>query len=246
MIISSAFFFLLGIISGSFLNCCLYRLAEKVPLWGRSFCPHCRKKLFNRDLVPLFSYVWLKGKCRFCQKPIGSQSFFIELATGLLFILFFIKYGAIGWFLARDLFFVLILMFILVFDWRHYIILDQVIWPALVFIFIFNICLGNNWQDLIIAGLIGAGFFFLQHLVSGGKWIGWGDIKLGLLLGIMLGLKYLILAILLAYIIGGMIAMILLLTKMNKIGDLLPMGSFLAGAAIIVSLWGDKILSWYF
>ncbi len=225
------------------MNCCLYRVVRKVPLWGRSFCPQCRKQILNLDLVPLLSYLWLKGKCRFCKKPIGWQYFGIELVTGLLFVLFFIKYGAVSWFLVRDLFFISILLFILIFDWRHYLILDKVIWPALVFSFIFNVCLGRPWQELILAGLIGAGFFFLQHLVSGGKWIGQGDINLGLLLGVMLGWQFTLLTLALAYIIGGVIATILLLTKRKKIGDILPMGSFLAGAAIFVLLWGNLILA---
>ena len=91
--------------------------------------------------------------------------------------------------------------------------------------------------------LVGGGFFYLQHLVSGGKWIGFGDVKLGLLLGVMLGLGDIILTILVAYVIGGLIAGILLLSAKKKFGDLLPMGSFLAGAAIIVILWGDLILN---
>lgn len=239
MIIRAFIFFLLGTIFGSFLNCCLYRLAQKIPLWGRSFCPFCRKQLYVRDLIPIFSYLWLQGKCRFCKKLIGWQSFNIELVTGFIFVLFFIKYGVSSWLLVRDLFLILILMFILIFDWRHYVILDKVVWPALGMSCLLNICLGKNWLELIFAGLIGGGFFLLQYLLSGGKWIGLGDVKLGILLGAMLGWQFTILTIILAYLIGGVTAIALLLSKRKKIGDVLPLGSFLAGAGIIVLLAAD-------
>lgn len=237
--------FLLGIIAGSFLNCCLFRLAKKVPLWGRSFCPQCRKKLWNRDLVPLFSFLRLKGKCRFCKKPIGKSYFFIELVTGTLFALVFIKYGAFSWFLVRDLFFVFTLIFILIFDWRHYLILDKIIWPAFFISLIVNLVLGIGYWGLLMGLIIGAGFFGVQYLLSAQKWVGLGDVKLGALLGVMLGWQFTLLTLALAYLIGGFLATILLLTKKKKIGDILPMGSFLAAAAIIVIIWGDLILTYF-
>ncbi|MCX6744744.1 MAG: prepilin peptidase [Candidatus Parcubacteria bacterium] len=92
-------------------------------------------------------------------------------------------------------------------------------------------------------GIIGAGFFGAQYLLSAQKWVGLGDVKLGALLGVMLGWQFTVLTLALAYIIGGIIATILLLTKQKKIGDMLPMGSFLAGAAIVVLLVGNLILS---
>jgi len=234
---------IIGLVAGSFLNVAIYRLANNLPLWQRSICPHCRQKLLNRDLIPILSFFILRGKCRFCKNFIDWQYPLVEIITPVLFLLAYLNYGVINWELISDLLYISLAIFFLVFDFKYLSIPDVAIWPALVIALIFNYFFGFYWLGLVSGMLLGGGFFYLQHLISGGKWIGFGDVKLGLLLGAMLGLGDLILTILTAYIIGGFIAGILLLTGKKKFGDLLPMGSFLAGAAIIVILWGDLILN---
>ena len=236
------FIFIIGLVLGSFLNSLVYRLAKNLPLWERSICPHCQKQLLSKDLIPLVSFFILKGKCRFCQELISWQYPLVEFLTAALFVLAYFNYGVINWYLLSDLLYIFILLFILLFDLKYYLILDQIVWPALVIAFIFNLILGYYWLGLLAAAVLGGGFFFLQYLLSRGKWVGFGDVKLGLLLGVMLGLKFLLLALFLAYVIGGIIAVILLISGRKKFGDLLPMGSFLAGAGIIALLWGDLLL----
>ena len=233
----------IGLVIGSFLNAMVYRLANKLPLWQRSICPHCRQKLLNRDLIPVLSFVLLRGKCRFCKSFIGWQYLLVEVLTPILFFLAYWNYGAINLDLISDLLYISLAIFFLIFDFKYLTIPDVVIWPALIIALILNYILGFYWLGLLLGMLLGCGFFYLQHLVSGGKWIGWGDVKLGLLLGAMLGLGDLILTLLVAYVIGGLVAVILLIAGRKKFGDLLPMGSFLAGAAIIVIIWGDLILN---
>jgi len=246
MMIEILLFFVLGLILGSFLNSWLYRSQKNLSLWERSVCPNCKKKLLARDLIPLISFIFLKAKCRFCKEKISWQYFLVELMTGVLFVLVFWHYQTINLFLGRDLFFVLILIFIFVYDLKFYLILDQVIYPVLVIALLVNLFLGINIYNLIFGSLLGAGFFLIQYLISSGKWVGWGDVKLGLLLGVMLGWQLLLVTLVLAYIVGGLIAGILVLSKKKKMTDVLPMGTFLTAAAIIALLWGDKILSWYF
>lgn len=237
-----ALIIIIGLVFGSFLNALIYRLANNLSLWQRSICPHCQQKLLNRDLIPLLSFILLKGRCRFCRKLISWQYFIVEFGTALLFALAYLNYGAIHLFLISDWLYIFILLFIFIFDLKYYTILDNITWPAVIISFILNIILGYYWPGLLVAGLIGGGFFYLQHLASRGKWIGWGDVKLGMLLGIMLGLGDLIMTLFVAYIVGGIIAIILLLARRKKIGDMLPMGTFLSGAAIIVIIWGTDIL----
>jgi leader peptidase (prepilin peptidase) / N-methyltransferase len=232
----------LGLTFGSFLNALVYRLANQLPLWQRSMCPHCRQKLLNRDLIPLISFILLKGRCRFCRAFIGWDYFIVEFVTAFLFLLAYLNYGFISLMLVSAWFYILVFLFIFIFDLKYYTILDVIIWPVLIISFILNVILGYYWLDLVLAALVGGGFFYLQHLASKGKWIGWGDVKLGLLLGVILGLEYLILTLLISYFVGGLIAIYLLISKKKKFGDILPMGSFLAGAGMIVLLWGDLIL----
>jgi len=246
MILDIFLFFLLGLIFGSFINSLVYRLYHNLTLWGRSFCQNCRKTLAFFDLIPFLSFILLKGKCRYCQKQISWQYPLVELITGLLFALVWLKNQTVDLFLFRDLFFILVLIFLFVFDLKYYLILDKIVWPALLVAFIFNLILDIGIWSLVIGVAIGSGFFLLQYLVSSGKWVGLGDAKLGALIGVMFGWKLTLLALVIAYLIGGLTAIILLISKQKKFGDVLPMGTFLACAATIVLLWGDKILSWYF
>jgi len=244
MIIQTIIIFLLGLVFGSFINSLIYRLYFKIPLWDRSFCLNCQKKLLARDLVPLLSFILLKGKCRFCKQKIKRQYFWVELITGILFVLVFWHYQVINLLLIRDLIFVLILLFILIFDWQYYLILDKIIWPCLIFCIFINLFIGFNWVNLFLGSLFGAGFFILQYLMSNGKWLGLGDVKLGVLLGFMLGLNQIILVLIIAYITGGLVAFVLLILKRKNFGDVLPLGSFLAAAGIIVLLIGEKVLNY--
>lgn len=246
MILYALLFFILGLIFGSFLNSLVYRLYFNLSLWGRSFCPECKRILKYADLIPFLSFIFLGAKCRNCKKKISWQYPLVELLTGILFAIVYLGHASIYLVLFRNLFFVLVLIFIFVFDLKYYLILDKIIWPALIVGLIINIFIGLNWIDLALGICLGTGFFLLQHLLSQGQWIGNGDVKLGALLGAMFGWQLTLLTIILAYFIGGLVGIILLASGKKKFGDVLPMGAFLAAAAIVVLLYGDMILKWYF
>lgn len=249
--------FIFGILFGSFLNCFIYRLEEGKSIWrGRSHCTQCKHQLGFLDLFPILSFVCLKGRCKYCKKKISFQYPLVEFATGFLFVLVFIKYfGTIFAFqslgvaayllLFRDFFFISSLIIIFVYDLKHSIIPDKITLPAIAVAFIFNILLGFPFTDLALSAIIGGGFFFLQFFLSKGKWIGAGDIRLGVLIGIMLSWPFVLAALIVSYIIGGVVSLVLLTQKKWTLKSKVPLGPFLVIGTVLTLLYGQRIIEWY-
>lgn len=260
------FIFLFGLIIGSFLNCLIWRLHTGESMMDRSHCPKCKKQIAWYDNIPVMSFLILGGKCRHCAKKISWQYPIVELATGLLFLLgwqveaanFGFNLSKIGlqfnganasiFFLTilRDWFLIAVMLIIFIYDLRWYLILDIVSLPACLIVFILNILLGFSWQSLVISGIIGGSFFLIQFLVSKGKWIGGGDIRLGLLMGLALGWPGVAVAIMIAYFTGSIVGLGLIAGGKKKWGSEVPLGVFLSFASIVALFWGDKIINWYF
>lgn len=254
------FVFILGLFFGSFINVVIFRLHRKESfVKGFSKCLFCQHRLYTKDLVPLFSFLWLKGKCRYCQHKFSQQYFWVELFTALAFTTIWWQIfpttdmaiwldqatwlnsvQLIGWWLLAAW-----LIVIFVYDLKYYLILDKVSLPAIVFALILNIILGHTWWNLLLAALVAGGFFLLQFLVSKGKWIGGGDIRLGFLMGVILGWPQVITALFLAYLIGSIVGVFLLVNKKKGWGDKLPFGTFLSLATVIVLLYGEQLVNWY-
>jgi len=262
------FVLILGLIIGSFLNCLIWRLHSEESIMGRSYCPKCRKQIAWYDNIPVFSFLFLGGKCRHCRGRISIQYPLVELITGILFALAFLlnqKSGIMNYDvsslipnslflirLTRDWFIISVMIIIFIIDLRWYLILDKVTIPAGIVVFIINIALGMSsqggfpsWINLLISGIIGGSFFLIQFIVSRGKWIGGGDIRLGALMGLALGWPMLILAIFLAYLIGSVVGIGLILGGKKKWGSMVPLGVFLSTSSVITLFWGNEILSWY-
>jgi prepilin signal peptidase PulO-like enzyme (type II secretory pathway) len=206
------------------------------------------------------SFILLRGKCRHCKKPISTQYPAVELITGILFVLAFYfscelrvaSYDAVVYDplfiiqLLRDFFLISVMVIIFIYDLRWYQILDIITLPACLVVFILNLFLGFNLWNLLISGIIGSSFFLVQFLVSNGRWIGGGDIRLGLLMGLALGWPAVILAIIISYFIGSIVGIGLVLAGKKKWGSELPLGVFLALGVIISLFWQEPILNWYF
>lgn len=251
--------FILGLIIGSFLNAIIYRLASGESfLWGRSHCRSCNKELQAYDLVPLFSFLYLGGKCRYCKDKISWQYPIIEFITAIIFVLLAlsIQYEVFSIQYLFQLIFVCFLIVIAVFDLKHYLILDKVVFPAFILSVLANIFydFSNHLSFFSIqsytarglfASLVIAGFFLIQYLISKGKWIGFGDVKLGLFLGSLAGWPQVILLMLLAYFSGAIVGLFLIALGKKNMGSKLPFGLFLSISAIIVILAGSPIMSWY-
>ncbi len=241
-----------GLIIGSLLNAIIYRLksGDKI-VFSRSKCVHCHKKLSAWDLIPIFSFIFLKGKCRYCHKAISWQYPLVELATAVIFVLGYFKYLYPNHPIAQSpnyltfLVFSCFLIIIFVYDLKHNLILDKVSLPALIIAFIANFLFGFTIWNLALAGIIVAGFFLFQFVISNGKWIGGGDIRLGLVMGAMLGWPNVLAALLLAYIIGAAVGLILIGFKKKQLNSHLPFGTFLTLATLIILLFGEEIVEWY-
>ncbi|OGE80636.1 MAG: hypothetical protein A2660_00815 [Candidatus Doudnabacteria bacterium RIFCSPHIGHO2_01_FULL_45_18] len=252
--------FVLGLVVGSFLNVVVYRLhsGESV-VFKRSHCPKCGHELAVLDLIPVVSFIWLNRSCRYCQTKISWQYPLIELTTAILFVLLaqnfqFSIFNFQFWYLLTVICFLIV---IAVFDYKHYLILDKVIFPALALVTVWNIFLDlTTHYSLLtthshfVSGLEGAllvsGFFGLQYFVSRGRWIGFGDVKFGLLLGSLFGFKLSLIFLLVSYAIGGAFGLILIVFGGKKLGSKLPFGVFLSASAIIMMLYGLKLTNWYF
>ncbi len=254
-------------IIGSFINCVVYRLKAGISfVKGRSFCPHCRHQLAWYDNLPVISFIFLRGRCRYCRQKISWQYPIVELLTAGLFILtVYAQWGTniiladVNWAevleLVRNLLFTVILEIIFIYDFKYYLILDKVSLPAIVVTMLINFGLyflaagpdkmGVFVFNYALAALVAGGFFAAQFIVSGGRWIGGGDIRLGFLMGLMLGWPWVLAALMIAYISGSIFGLVLVAGGRKKINSQIPFGTFLSLATWIVLLWGPQIVSWY-
>lgn len=230
---------------GSFLNVVVLRTKKKESfLIKRSHCARCGHVLGFWDLVPLFSFIFQKGRCGYCYKKISAQYFLMELATGAVFLFIYLfspNYCAIIFNVIISCFLIIIFLY----DLKYYLILNKFTMPAMVVALLGNILLGREWWDLLLGALIAGGFFFLQYVVSKGKWIGGGDIRLGILMGLILGWQGALLALFIAYFIGAVAGMALIIAKRKKFKDAMPFGTFLCAATFAVMLVGRYVLDWY-
>jgi len=240
-------FFLLGLFVGSFLNVVIYRFKiKKSILTPRSFCPACHHNLAWYDLVPVLSFVLLFGKCRYCRKKISWQYPLVELSSGILFTFFYLKAGDLNSALLFNLFFVSIFVVVFVYDLKHYLILDKVIVVGATVAVIASIFLGKpDFPRAILGSLSAGGFFALLVLISRGRWMGGGDVKLGFLIGLIIGWPSVLVALFLAFLSGSIVGILLIAFKKKTLKSAVPFGTFLAVATIVVMLLGDRILDWY-
>lgn len=238
--------FIFGLIIGSFINCIVYRFyVGESFIKGRSYCPNCKHQLGFWDLIPIFSFLILKGKCRYCHKKISWQYPLVEIITAITFCLvYFLSVPGII-ILARNLFFSAVLIIIFIFDFKYLLVADKIVVPSIFISFLLNLIVKMSWQNLLLGAIIGSSFFLIQYLISKGEWIGSGDIYIGALMGVMLGFKNVILALILAYIIGSIVALLLVAFKKEGWKSKIPLGPFLAIGTIISLFFGEKILQWY-
>lgn len=261
-IIFSAIF---GLAIGSFVNAWLWRFhANESVVKGRSHCPNCRSVIAWQDLIPLISYLLLKGRCRACSKRISVQYPLVELACAILFGLSALDVvgGAtyLSWLhiatLARNDISIVILLFLFIYDLRYGLLPDQVTLPALGGFAIVNsliffpaecsytlsCMIQKGIGTTVFALLIGGGFFLLQYLVSRGRWVGGGDIRLGALIGAMVGFPHILVALFLAYMAGSLVALPLLLLGRVRFGMGIPFGPFLCTGAFLTLFWGHELI----
>lgn len=239
-------YFLFGISIGSFLNVCIWRIPQKLPIANdRSICPHCKKQLKEKDLIPILSWILLKGKCRYCGAPISMRYPLIEISTGILYAFSF-HYFSLTLDSALFCLFASLLIVGAGIDYDHTYIPDS-IHIYLIAIAILAQFFGNRVSLInALAGgfIVGAIMLLIAYFTHGG--IGGGDIKLLTATGFYLGLSKNIFAFFLAYLFAFLWCILPLLRKKLNRKTEIPMIPFFAIALIVTALWGDRLLHWYF
>ncbi|HMH51883.1 MAG TPA: prepilin peptidase [Candidatus Acidoferrum sp.] len=235
----------IGAIIGSFLNVVIVRVPRHESLvTPRSRCPACGTELCWFDNIPVLSFLALRGSCRACGAAISWRYPTIEGLTALLFAAAAWRSTSIADLLVAWLF-LAALVAIAGIDLEHQIIPDRITLPGIVVGFLTSF-LGTraSWLDSLL-GILAIGGILLAVIIVSGGGMGGGDVKLGAMMGAFLGYKLALLALFLAVISGGCVALALLFTGIRRRKDPIPFGPFLAMSAAIALLWGETILTWY-
>ena len=236
---------LLGLIVGSFLNVCIDRLPAKKSLaYPPSHCDACQHPLQILDLIPVVSYLWLRGKCRYCGAKIPQRILWVELSTGILFAFLFWRYE-LTWEFPLIAFYSCILLVLAFIDLQHKLILNVIVYPAAVIAFIVGFFIPDfDVYKGVLGGAIGFAILMLPALISR-RGMGWGDVKMAGLIGLMTGYPRVIAGLFLGILSGGLIAITLLIFRKKSRKDAIPFGPFLALGAFIALIYGQEIIDWY-
>lgn len=245
---------LFGLMFGSAINAIVWRLkVGRSWVHGRSVCPECDHKLAAKDLVPVFSWLYLRGKCRYCSAPIKDHPV-VEIITAAAFALSAYVLNPTGWIGAVALAFwlvILVLLIILaVYDAKWLILPDKIVTP-LIIVALINASViailthhSRVLEGALAAALIGGGFFYAIVLFSKGK-MGGGDIKLAFAMGLILGLKGLAVALLFAFNSAAILGMAAILMHKRTAKDPIPFGPYLVGGTILSFLYAQALVNWY-
>ena len=238
-----------GLIIGSFLNVCIYRLPRSQSLiTPQSHCTACGHHLKWFENVPVIGYTLLGGRCRMCGESISAIYPLVEVITSALFLL---SYWQIGWqpLLLSRLIFMGAMVVLFVIDWQHRILPNEITLPGAVVGIVFSMFLPPVWFDSVV-GVVGGWTLLLlirrvYYLVRGEEGLGVGDVKMLAMIGAFLGFDLMLLTLFLASFIGSLVGISLMITKKGDIRDALPFGTFLAVGGVTSGLIGESVLGWY-
>lgn len=261
----------LGLCVGSFVNAYVWRVYKqetrpkkrsKSPkkysvLHGRSMCPACEHQLHAKDLVPVLSWLTLRGKCRYCQQPISPQYPLVELLTALLFVASYLAWPMVlagehwvyfGLWLAS----VVVMMALAVYDLKWMLLPNRMV-TVLAVLAALYVGVMAIWQGSLDplwsaawGALVGGGLFYVLFQISNGRWIGGGDVKLGAVLGVLIGGPMnAILMLFVASLVGTLVALPLLIMGKAHRTSKLPFGPYLLLAAFLIGLYGPRLVDWY-
>lgn len=286
--------YILGICLGSLTKVLADRSLTKKTFWGRSYCDACKKQLAWYDLFPVFSWVFLKGKCRYCKKKLSTGYPLVELLMGLLVALIFDKFVPVNFLelglqdqvlAALSVIYysavLIILVAVFITDFKTGYIPDRItypaIWATLGFLLVLTAIkvyflyeslkssqIGKYllpphsnyfymhaldlaqplFYGALMALVLGL-FFYILIVITKGKGMGGGDLKLGVFLGLVFGFPYAIVVLMLSFLLGSLFGIGLILTGKKKFGQTIPFGPFLSLAGIITIFWGNLIIGWY-
>lgn len=284
----TVFGFFLGTILGSFVKVLADRSLTKKSFLGRSYCPKCKSKLHWYDLLPIISYIYLGGKCRYCGDRIEVEYLVVEVGMGVLIAYLFYQ-QVTGNFqftiflldLIFKIFFISTLFVLFITDFKKMFIPDRIVVPAIVISFIYLVAItiykvgylyfylsqtrlgqlllpphSDYFQNHALqaaqpflggtaSALVIGGFFYLLIIITKGKGMGGGDVKLGAFIGLGLGFPKSLVALMLSFISGAVFSLILIFLGKRHFGQVIPFGPFLVLGSLIALFWGQRIIDWY-
>lgn len=234
-----------GLCLGSFLFVLVSRFDTLNSVWhGRSQCPHCQHKLRWCELIPVLSWLWLRRRCAYCRQPISWRYPAVEISTALIFLGLYGHFGlTIDFLVAATVCLFLIPIFLA--DLFFSVIPDWLIISGVVTIGLVQAWAGLSLVGMLAGGLVGGIFFAWQYVLSRGRWIGAGDIGVGVLMGVALGVQRTLVALFLAYVDGAVVAFFLILTGRKNSHSPVPLATFLAVATVVSLVWGFQLAAWY-
>lgn len=237
-------FCFLGLAVGSFLNLCVDRLPEgRSIISPPSHCEACGRRLGAVDLIPVLSYIWLRGRCRYCGAAIPARSLAIELGTGFAFVLLWIRYDD-AWQLSLATAYVALLLVILFIDLEYHRIPNRLVYPgAALAILAVPFAPHHHPVAMLAGGLVGFGLLFVIAFAYPGG-MGMGDVKLAGFIGLAVGFPEVLLTLFLAFVAGGAVAATLLVRHLKGRRDPVAFGPFLAVAGVVSLLYGQILLDW--
>jgi leader peptidase (prepilin peptidase) / N-methyltransferase len=244
--ILTLYVFIVGLIFGSFFNVCIYRIpAGKSVVYPPSSCGYCNTRLKALDMIPVLSYLLLGGKCRYCRQSFSTRYAIVELMTGIIYASLFIIYGftfVFAKYIVLSSF--LIVIGLIDFDTTDVYFTTTIsgIMAGIVFA-VTSYFLGNGFIQYFWGALLGGGVITAIILLTRG--MGWGDVEICLMCGVFLGLQLTVVTLFFSFIFGGIIGVLLIITKKKSRKDYIPFGPNIALGAIVAMLYGEKIIAWY-
>jgi len=238
-----------GLIVGSFLNVCIYRLPRRESLnWPSSHCTACNRPLAWYENVPIVSWLALRGRCRTCGAAVSVMYPLVELVTAVVFVGSVLVYGVTLLMVVRMVFAcALIVLFAI--DLRHRILPNVITLPGIVAGFAASLFLPPGWVSSLIGLLAGGGVLFaiaeVYYRTRGREGLGMGDVKMLAMIGAFLGWPHMLLSLIIASLSGSVIGVALIVSGRGGMQAALPFGTFLALGALVAAVAGDAMLAWY-
>lgn len=238
-----------GLVVGSFLNVCIYRLPlDQSIMWPASRCTTCGRSLSWYENVPVLSYLALRAHCRGCGQHISAMYPIVELTTAGVFVLLYWHFGLTP-LLAVRLLFACAMIVLFVIDLQHQILPNEITLPGIVVGLAASVVLEPGWRDALIGAVAGGGFLWLlawsYERLRHQEGLGFGDVKMLAMIGAFLGWKLMLLTLVFASFAGSLVALALMVARRADWQSRLPLGTFLALAAVPASVFGQDIVNWY-
>ena len=247
--LEAAYVTLLGLMLGSFMNVCIYRLPRGLsPVRPRSACPNCGHMLAWYENVPVVSYLVLRGRCRKCRVAISPMYPIIEAITGAVFLAGYLWYGPSALLIVR-LAFAWAMIALFVIDYQHQILPNVITIPGIVIGILSNILAGPGWIASIIGAAVGAGSLYaiaeIYYRVRHEEGLGMGDVKMLGMIGAFLGWKLVLLTLVISSFLGSIVGVFVLVSRKESLKYAMPFGTFLALGAAAAASVGPNLLGWY-